>query len=138
MPTAKYTNDVQGAHADDTFIERKTRPPTVVTRAEGWTSPREPVRERESGRMGDVDLEFDRGVGVGPWATASPRSTDASVTIQHLVSSTERLGISVSSPSSGGGGNSSSSGITSWIASVDWESRKNAVVSLLDYVYMWW
>jgi hypothetical protein len=67
-----------------------------------------------------MDLEFDRGVGVGAWATASPRSTDAPKSpsnIVHLVSSTERLGISVSSPSSGGGG--SSSGITLWIASVD-------------------
>ncbi|KAI0253613.1 hypothetical protein BJV78DRAFT_1193427, partial [Lactifluus subvellereus] len=56
--------------------------------------------------MGDANLDFNR---------------------DHcdLVSSTGRLGISVSSPSSGGG--AGGSGVKLWVASVDWTNTKNAV-----------
>jgi hypothetical protein len=66
-----------------------------------------PAREKESGRMGDVDLDFGRDLGVGSRATASPRSTDTSKSpsdTARLVSSAEKLGVSVSPPSSCGGG----------------------------------
>ena len=113
MPAAKYTNHVQRVHGGDTFIEG-VRPPShspgcrVSICGMDVTSC---TSERKSGKMGDVDLDFDPGVGVGGRATASPRSTDISKPSSNtarLVNSTGRVGISVSSPSSGGGGGGSS------------------------------
>ena len=80
-----------------------------------------------------MDPDFDHALAR---ATASPRSKDISKSpsnIVRLVSSTERPDVSVSSASSGGG-----SDVKLCVASIDWTNMKNAVVSLLDYVYMCW
>ena len=105
MPVAKYTNDVQRTHGGDTFIEGKrghsSRSPGCHDLIGGMDVASR-TSERKSGRMGDVDLDFDRGVGMGAWATASPRSTNTSKSPSNtprLVGSTGRLSISVSSPS---------------------------------------
>ena len=144
MPVAKYTNDVQPTHGGDTFIEGKRGHPSHSPGCRdsiGGMDVVSRIGERKSGRMGDVDLDFDHGVGMGAWATASPRSTDTSNSPSNtprLIGSTGRLSISVSSPSSGGGGGGGFNGNKLCVAPADWTNRKNAVVSLLDYVYTCW
>jgi hypothetical protein len=64
----KDINDVQRVHAADTFRGKESPRrayPAVVSRSEGWTLRRAPVR----GNMADVDLDFDGrgGPGEGDW-----------------------------------------------------------------------
>jgi hypothetical protein len=90
-----------------------------------------PTKEKKSGSMGDVDLDFGRDLGVGSRATTSPRSTDISKSpsdTARLASSAEKLGISVSPPSSRGG---SGRGLKLCVASVGWIEKKAGVVSFI-------